>query len=655
VPPQPDMASSSPNADSTDAEAAAPAASTFFDPMEKFNRRLEDIISTHGSISSLLDKQSMEEETEVETLKVETKDDITFQGVEKEVSDIMQSLNKLSSPEKKLEDLVGKYAEMAALRRCDERKLCALQQKLSGLLEERQQLQTERCSSIVARSELETLCKDLQGFYSVMREETLRGCREDEEKRNEITCHFQNMLTEIQAQIEQHSTRNDKLCRENSNLTNKLESLMNQCESREETLEKINNTRDLQHKLTEAKLQQTNALLAEAEEKHKREKEYLLREAIDKTKKCYAMREQELAMKKKLTLYSQKFDEFQDTLAKSNEIYVRFKKEMENMSTKMKNLEKESNVWKSRFENCNKALNEMVEERAEKNKEYELFVLKIAKLERLCNALQEERKILYGKIKDVRHTNSSLSLKIFAGSNIDESPDAEDAEKSELTPTEIQELQQIEEEDPILTKDMARLKEQQAKLQEFAASLLATPVDNDEDKEEEVDVEEDSVAAAFVDFQTKPRQEVDVKSEAADAPTAEEKTSETTPTDPKPEAVKDESQVEAKPVEEIQQQLSEATPEPEKVQTDPPTEQKPEAAEIPAEACEVKPAVPEEDETAKVQPAEPVQVTEEAPTKSEPAPVSENTPEPAAAASNAASSKKQVPKKKKKRSGKSAS
>lgn len=32
-----------------------------------------------------------------------------------------------------------------------------------------------------------------------------------------------------------------------------------------------------------------------------------------------------------LTLYGQKFDEFQATLAKSNEIYSRFKKEMNNV------------------------------------------------------------------------------------------------------------------------------------------------------------------------------------------------------------------------------------------------------------------------------------------------------------------------------------
>ncbi len=42
-----------------------------------------------------------------------------------------------------------------------------------------------------------------------------------------------------------------------------------------QSLETINKRRDLQNKLTEAKLQQANTLLIEAEEKHKREKEYV--------------------------------------------------------------------------------------------------------------------------------------------------------------------------------------------------------------------------------------------------------------------------------------------------------------------------------------------------------------------------------------------
>lgn len=49
----------------------------------------------------------------------------------------------------------------AALRHSDEKKLCVLQQ-----------LQAESQRSIAARSKLETLCRELQGYY-----DTLRVCR----------------------------------------------------------------------------------------------------------------------------------------------------------------------------------------------------------------------------------------------------------------------------------------------------------------------------------------------------------------------------------------------------------------------------------------------------------------------------------------------
>ncbi|XP_054474537.1 alpha-taxilin [Anoplopoma fimbria] len=679
VPPQPDGGTKN-----TKGEVAAPPAASSSDhsnPMSEFKRRLEDIISTHGSAAELLDQQSLME-AETEKMKKEPVDDIPV-SMETEVCLIMKSLKKISSPEKKLEDVVRRYAEMAAQRRGDERKLSVLQKKLSVLVDERQQLQEESRSSVAARSKLEDLCRELQGHYEVLREETLQRSREDEGKRTEITSHFQMMLNEIQTQIEQHSTRNDKLCHENSNLTDKLESLMSQCEMREESLEKINKHRDLQHKLTEAKLKQAHAMLNEAEEKHRREKDYLLREAIDMTKKCFAMKEQELAMKKKLTLYGEKFDEFQATLAKSNEIYVRFKKEMDNMSDKMKKMEKESSLWRTRFENCNKALNDMMEERTEKSKEYEVFVIKIQKLERLCHALQAEREMLYDKIKEVRKANSNIPLKVFGTSKAEETPEPEVADKSALlTGVELQDLQDLQEVDPILTEGMSRLREEQAKLQEIAASLMATPCDNNEDDDEE-EPEEDLVASAFDHFRTKtqvkeeavsiPQQVVEVKSEAAESvlpqPDKVEEDpkpavstpvgdiSEIIPTDTVkvPIQVQDKEVKPVKPDEEIQQQPAEQVPTAklEKVKSNPPTKQKPKAAEaeILIQAGEVKPVVPVED--SKVQ-AEPVQVPEEAPTKSESAPRAVSTPT-TSASSNAESSKKQTPKKKKKKNGKNAS
>lgn len=190
------------------------------------------------------------------------------------------------------------------------------------------------------------------------------------------------------------------------------------------------------------------------------------------------------------------------------------------MTEKMKKMEKETNVWKSRFENCNKALTDMMEEvggrggaaswlsfllrlnaavflfqRTEKGKEYDLFVLKIQKLEKLCRVLQEERVVLYHKIKEVRQAGSAPQAPPPSSSAL-------------LLPTEVQELQ---EEDPVLTEDMSRLREEQAKLQEFAAALFAPPLDEDEREEEEArqDVEEDKVSSAFIQFKTRTQTEAE--------------------------------------------------------------------------------------------------------------------------------------------------
>ncbi|KAG7249146.1 hypothetical protein CRUP_026765, partial [Coryphaenoides rupestris] len=100
----------------------------------------------------------------------------------------------------------------ADVRRSDDRKVCALQQQVSRLQRERDLLRSEHHRG----------------------EETLRRCREDEEKRREVSSHFQSTLNDIQAQIEQYSGRNNKLSQENRNLADKLESLMHQYEQREE-------------------------------------------------------------------------------------------------------------------------------------------------------------------------------------------------------------------------------------------------------------------------------------------------------------------------------------------------------------------------------------------------------------------------------------
>jgi type I site-specific restriction endonuclease len=69
---------------------------------------------------------------------------------------------------------------------------------------------------------------------SFLQEEGVQRAREEEEKRKEVTSHFQVTLNDIQLQMEQHNERNSKLRQENMELAERLKKLIEQYELREE-------------------------------------------------------------------------------------------------------------------------------------------------------------------------------------------------------------------------------------------------------------------------------------------------------------------------------------------------------------------------------------------------------------------------------------
>ncbi|CAO2628392.1 Txlnb [Lemmus lemmus] len=409
------------------------------DISEELNQQLEDIISMYGSAASPTGKEGIVETKEqlenTEALdnedgdceettegadreptaseeaatakepasnKEQKREKKVLKGLGKEANLLMQNLSKLQTAEEKLDFLFKEYAELLDEHRAEQKKLKLLRKQQAQTQREKDQLQSEHNRAILARSKLESLCRELQRHNKTLKEETLQRAREEEEKRKEITSHFQTTLTDIQTQIEQQSERNMKLCQENTELAEKLKSIIDQYELREEHLDKIFKHRELQQKLVDAKLEEAQEMMQEAEERHRREKEYLLNQAAEWKLQAKVLKEQETVLQAQLTLYSGRFEEFQSTLSKSNEVFATFKQEMDKTTKKMKKLEKDTATWKARFENCNKALLDMIEEKALRAKEYECFVMKIQRLENLCRALQEERKELYKKIKEAK-------------------------------------------------------------------------------------------------------------------------------------------------------------------------------------------------------------------------------------------------------------
>lgn len=141
-----------------------------------------------------------------------------------------------------------------------QKQLKALQKKQSQIVKEKVHLQGEHSKAILARSKLESLCRELQRHNKTLKvvqppqtpdedrftfvqvsllpltpqEENAQRSREYDEQRKEAMLHFQMTLSDIEVQMEQHSAHNTKLRQENMELAEKLKKLIEQYELREE-------------------------------------------------------------------------------------------------------------------------------------------------------------------------------------------------------------------------------------------------------------------------------------------------------------------------------------------------------------------------------------------------------------------------------------
>ncbi|KAJ8314882.1 hypothetical protein KUTeg_007032 [Tegillarca granosa] len=357
---------------------------------EQFNTKLDISDNadnkSNGEVETTKKEQSTKSEPKLGT-KEKSKEEKSSKSKKKEdktIDHILRALSSLQSTEEKLAALCKKYADLHEEHRVLQSTFKQSQRKLTVVTREKDQLQTEHTKAVMAKSKLESLCRELQKHNQVIRQESLQRAREEDEKRKEISNKFQTAIGEIQQQMQDHHDRNMKLREENQELAGKLKQFIEQYETREKQVEKVMQHRELEQKLADAKLQQANAILQEEQERSKKEKELLFLQASEGQKKATLLEAQ-------LGMYKESYEEFQSTINKSNDMFQKFKTDMDKMSKKVKKLEKEGAAWKSKWEKSNKALIEMAEDKTKSDQERQILMNKIQKLESLCRAMQAER------------------------------------------------------------------------------------------------------------------------------------------------------------------------------------------------------------------------------------------------------------------------
>lgn len=223
--------------------------------------------------------------------------------------------------------------------------------------------------------------------------------RDEEEKRKETQAHFQKSINEIFNTLGKNNDENLKIKEANTEMTKKFKYLAEQYELREQQLEKLNEQIKLETQLNEAKLAKVQMEATIEKEILLKEKQAALEEVLATKKAILEMESREHTLKEQLSIYTSKYDQFQNSLQKSNDVFATYKVELDKMAKRTKTLEKEAYEWRSKYEKSNRALLNTISDKQAQDEYTKKSARQLTQLQKLCRTLQAERTALLDTLK----------------------------------------------------------------------------------------------------------------------------------------------------------------------------------------------------------------------------------------------------------------
>ncbi|TYH76638.1 hypothetical protein ES332_D04G098900v1 [Gossypium tomentosum] len=242
-----------------------------------------------------------------------------------------------------------------------------------------QQILAERDAAIAVRDKLESLCRELQRQNKMFMDECKRVSTEGQNLRLDLSARFQDAIKDVSNKLEEQ--KDECLSQLKENEINKLKEFADQCALAEQQYAQKLKQKTLELQLANLKIKQHEEKLVEEQAQMKVYSEQVLQ-----------LLATEKNLRLQLTADGEKFQQFQDALFKSNEVFETFKQEIEKMAKSIKELEKENAFMKSKCEKSDVTLIELVEEREQMKKQLQKTKNQKDKLESLCRSLQAERK-----------------------------------------------------------------------------------------------------------------------------------------------------------------------------------------------------------------------------------------------------------------------
>uniref|UniRef100_A0A0E0KCC1 Alpha-taxilin n=1 Tax=Oryza punctata TaxID=4537 RepID=A0A0E0KCC1_ORYPU len=235
--------------------------------------------------------------------------------------------------------------------------------------------------SIAVKEKLESLCREFQRQNKMLKEECRRVSTEGQNMRMELSDKFNNAIKDVSFKLDEQKNECIAQLEENNLLRSKLKDLADQYNITQQKYAHQLKEKMLELELADLKMQQHQEKTAQEQTQ--------MQLYADQVSQLMAT---EKNLRLQLAADAERFQQFQDALTKSNEVFETYKKEMEKMVKLIKDLKKENEFLKSKCENSDVALVKLIEERELMKKQVDKFKNQKEKLESLCRSLQAERK-----------------------------------------------------------------------------------------------------------------------------------------------------------------------------------------------------------------------------------------------------------------------
>ncbi|KAL8672965.1 MAG: hypothetical protein Q9168_002598 [Polycauliona sp. 1 TL-2023] len=301
--------------------------------------------------------------------------------VKKANRDLNNLLTGMETPLTKLEAVQTKYTELLAkMKRLDQEN--AKNKKRGDLFQKEKETQRSELTKTVSMKEkLEKLCRELTRENKKTKEEN-KKIEESEKRSRELQGEkVEGVLWVVDEVVEQRENPESlKLSMEIDDVfRQKFKSFIEQYELRELHFQSLMRTKECEVQYNLARFER---------ERKQAEIEQTKSRTLSAQVSTFTQTETEL--RSQLNVYVEKFKQVEDTLNNSNDLFLTFRKEMEEMSRKTKRLEKENLTLTRKHDLTSRNILEMAEDRTRVNKELETLRKKNNTLESVIRRMQEQ-------------------------------------------------------------------------------------------------------------------------------------------------------------------------------------------------------------------------------------------------------------------------